>query len=126
MHREPTCQNLQLRSECAATTTEALRVIEGKWKIIIVLQLFAAGEPLRLSALQRVIDGVNQKMLIQQLKQLEADGIVERTVFAEVPPRVEYQLTALGIALGPSMEALIEWAHLRRRTRGASASLRDF
>jgi hypothetical protein len=67
---------------------------------------------------ERLIDGVNQKMLIQQLKQLEKDGIVERTVYPEVPPRVEYTLGALGIALGPSMKALIEWAEMRRRLRG--------
>ena len=57
-------------------------------------------------------------MLIQQLRQLEKDSIVERTVYPEVPPRVEYTLGALGIALGPSLEALIEWAELRRRMQG--------
>ena len=72
---------------------------------------------LRFSELERLIDGVNQKMLIQQLKQLEKDGIVERTAYPEVPPRVEYTLGKLGIALGPSMEALIEWAEMRRRLR---------
>lgn len=98
--------------------TEALKIIEGKWKTIIICQLFAAKGPLRFSELERRIEGVNQKMLIQQLKQLEQDGIVTRTVYPEVPPRVEYSLTDLGKALGPSMTALIDWALLRRETLG--------
>ena len=118
MSREWNCEDPQRRSEWAAATTEALRVLEGKWKIVIITQLFAAKKPLRFSELERLVEGVNQKMLIQQLKQLEKDGIVERTVYPEVPPRVEYTLGALGIALGPSMEALIEWAEVRRRMHG--------
>ncbi|MDR7051158.1 DNA-binding HxlR family transcriptional regulator [Duganella sp. 3397] len=108
------CSDPEKRREWAASTTETLRVLEGKWKIIILCQLFAAKAPLRFSDLERLIDGVNQKMLIQQLKQLEQDGIVLRTVFAQVPPRVEYALTDIGFALGPSMQALIEWAEMRR------------
>ncbi|MBY5621280.1 helix-turn-helix transcriptional regulator [Rhizobium leguminosarum] len=82
--------------------------------IVIICQLFAAHGPLRFSELERRVDGVNQKMLIQQLKELEKDGIIMRTVYPEVPPRVEYSLSRLGIALGPAMEALIDWALLRR------------
>ncbi|MGF6962664.1 DNA-binding HxlR family transcriptional regulator [Paraburkholderia youngii] len=74
--------------------------------------------PLRFSELERLVEGANQKMLIQQLKQLEKDGIVVRKVYPQVPPRVEYPLGELGVALGPSMEALIEWAEMRRRLRG--------
>ncbi|MDR3409963.1 MAG: helix-turn-helix domain-containing protein [Formivibrio sp.] len=117
MSREWDCDDPRRRSEWAAATTEALRVLEGKWKIIIISQLFAAKTPLRFSELERLIDGVNQKMLIQQLKQLEQDCIVERKAYPEVPPRVEYTLGVLGIALGPSMEALIEWAEMRRWLR---------
>ena len=108
------CSDPEKRREWAASTTETLRVLEGKWKIIILCQLFAAKATLRFSDLERLIDGVNQKMLIQQLKQLEQDGIVLRTVYAQVPPRVEYALTDMGFALGPSMQALIEWAEMRR------------
>jgi len=111
--REWNCEDPSRRREWAAATTETLRVLEGKWKIIILCQLFAAKKPIRFSELERLIDGVNQKMLIQQLKQLEADGIVHRTVFPQVPPKVEYQLTEAGYALGPSMQALIEWAERR-------------
>jgi DNA-binding HxlR family transcriptional regulator len=89
---------------------ETLRVLEGKWKIIILCQLFAAKGPLRFSDLEKLIEGINQKMLIQQLKQLVKDGIVVRTVYPEVPPKVEYELTPDGYALGPSMQALVAWA----------------
>lgn len=115
--RQWNCEDPERRKHWAAATVEALKVIEGKWKIIIISQLFAAKAPIRFSDLQRLIEGINQKMLIQQLKQLESDGIVIRTVYAEVPPRVEYALDNLGIALGPSMEALISWAELRREMR---------
>lgn len=116
MERDWRCDVPEQRLIWAQTTSEALRVIEGKWKIIIICQLFAAKAPLRFSELERRIEGVNQKMLIQQLKQLEADGIISRTLYPEVPPRVEYALTELGKALGPSMAALIDWALLRRAT----------
>ncbi|MEI1248597.1 winged helix-turn-helix transcriptional regulator [Rhizobium aouanii] len=108
------CQDPEQRKVWAAATSEALRVLEGKWKTVIICQLFAAHGPLRFSELERRVDGVNQKMLIQQLKQLEKDGIIMRTVYPEVPPRVEYSLSSLGVALGPAMEALIDWALLRR------------
>lgn len=116
--REWDCGDPQKRLEWAAATTETLRILEGKWKIIILCQLFAAKAPLRFSDIERLIDGVNQKMLIQQLKQLEKDGIVKRTVFPQVPPRVEYELSGIGYALGPSMKALIEWAEMRRALPG--------
>ncbi len=114
MGREWDCGDPANRQKWADASTETLRVLEGKWKIIILCQLFAAHGPLRFSELEKLIDGINQKMLIQQLKQLEADGIVEREVYPQVPPRVEYRLTQIGIALGPAMQALIEWAEMRR------------
>jgi len=116
MERDWRCDVPEQRLIWAQATSEALRTIEGKWKIIIICQLFAAKAPLRFSELERRVEGVNQKMLIQQLKQLEADGIISRTLYPEVPPRVEYALTELGKALGPSMAALIDWALLRRAT----------
>lgn len=122
MERDWRCDVPEQRLIWAQTTSEALRVIEGKWKIIIICQLFAAKAPLRFSELERRIEGVNQKMLIQQLRQLEADGIISRTLYPEVPPRVEYALTELGKALGPSMAALIDWALLRRATLSVEQS----
>lgn len=104
----------------AAATSETLRVLEGKWKIVIIVQLFAAKAPVRFSELEKRVVGVNQKMLIQQLKELEKDGIVTRTVYPQVPPKVEYTLTELGLALGPSIEALIDWAFLKCEMRGGT------
>ena len=113
VERDWRCENPKQQLVWAAATSEALRVLEGKWKIVIICQLFAAKAPLRFSELERRVEGVNQKMLIQQLKELEKDGIVTRTIYPQVPPKVEYTLSPLGIALGPSIEALIEWAFLK-------------
>ncbi|MCP3726126.1 helix-turn-helix transcriptional regulator [Paraburkholderia sp. CNPSo 3272] len=121
--REWQCEDPEKRRQWAAATTEALQAIEGKWKIVIICQLFAAKAPVRFSELERLVEGANQKMLIQQLKQLEKDGIVVRKVFPQVPPRVEYALGELGVALGPSMEALIEWAEMRRSLRGEAPAV---
>ena len=112
--RDWQCESPEQQLVWAAATSEALRVLEGKWKIVIIFQLFAAKEPLRFSELERRVAGVNQKMLIQQLKELEKDGIVTRTIYPQVPPRVEYALSAMGRALGPSIEALIDWTFMRR------------
>lgn len=86
--------------------------------MVIIVQLFAAKGPLRFSELQRRVEGVNQKMLIQQLKELEKDGIVTRTLFPQVPPKVEYALGELGLALGPTLEALVDWTFLKRELEG--------
>ncbi|HEY4545321.1 MAG TPA: winged helix-turn-helix transcriptional regulator [Pedomonas sp.] len=87
----------------------ALRVLEGRWKLVILFQLFG-GKVLRFSELERAIPGISQKMLIQQLRQLETDGVVARIVYHEVPPRVEYKLTDWGQALCPALDALLLWA----------------
>ncbi|CEP34264.1 MULTISPECIES: winged helix-turn-helix transcriptional regulator [unclassified Halomonas] len=119
--RDWRCEDPEQQLVWASATSEALRVLEGKWKIVIIIQLFAAKKPLRFSELERRVDGVNQKMLIQQLRQLEKDGIVSRMVYPQVPPKVEYTLTEMGIALGPSLEALIDWAFMRRESLGEQA-----
>jgi DNA-binding HxlR family transcriptional regulator len=96
----------------------ALRMLEGRWKMIIIFHLFARGV-LRFSELEKAIPGVSQKMLIQQLRELERDGIVIRTVFPQVPPKVEYALTQWGQTMCPALDELLEWAAKRPR---ASAS----
>ncbi|MGK6312722.1 winged helix-turn-helix transcriptional regulator [Neorhizobium sp. DT-125] len=123
--REWNCGDPQQHLVWAEATTDALRVLEGKWKIVIICQLFGAKEPLRFSELERRMEGVNQKMLIQQLKELEKEGIITRTVYPQVPPRVEYALTDLGKALGPAMAELIDWTYLRRETLDASGSAKQ-
>jgi DNA-binding HxlR family transcriptional regulator len=86
-----------------------LRIIEGRWKLVILFQLFG-GQRRRFSELERAIPGISQKMLIQQLRQLEADGVVARVVHHQVPPKVEYHLTQWGQSLCPSLDALLAWA----------------
>ncbi|MFY1828419.1 winged helix-turn-helix transcriptional regulator [Myxococcus fulvus] len=85
----------------------ALKVIGGRWKIFVLYFLFEG--PKRLSELRRVIPGVSQKVLVQQLREMELHGVVEREVFAEVPPRVVYTATALGLSLRPIVGALCDW-----------------
>ena len=93
---------------------DVLRILEGRWKLVILFHLFG-GKVLRFSDLERAIPAVSQKMLIQQLRQMEADGIVQRIVHHQVPPKVEYGLTDWGQALCPALDALLKWAELRDR-----------
>lgn len=90
----------------------AFAILEGRWKMLILFHLFG-GAVLRFSELERAIPAVSQKMLIQQLRQLEADGVIERTVYPEVPPKVEYRLTPWGQALCPALDAILTWAEQR-------------
>lgn len=99
---------------------EALRILEGRWKMKILFQLFDKGT-LRFSQLEREIPGVSQKMLIQQLRELEKEGIVGRTVHPVVPPRVDYGLTEIGQDLCPVLDAILEWAERRREAANASS-----
>ena len=87
-------------------------MLEGRWKMVILFQLFAR-PVLRFSELERAIPAVSQKMLIQQLRQLEQDGIVRRTIFHQVPPKVEYSLTPWGQSLCPVLDAILKWAAAR-------------
>src|SRR6202521_4245650 len=90
----------------------AFKVLEGRWKLLILFHLFG-GNVLRFSALERAIPAISQKMLIQQLRQMEADGIVRRIVHHQVPPKVEYGLTEWGQASCPALDALLKWAVAR-------------
>src|SRR5215470_11901367 len=89
-------------------TRQVLDLIADKWAALVV-GLLEDG-PQRFAALQRQIGGISQKMLTQTLRELERDGLVQRTVYAEVPPRVEYALTPLGQTLRAPIAALIGWA----------------
>ena len=92
----------------------ALAVIGGKWKPIILWHL--ASGPLRFGELRRQVTGISEKMLIQQLREMEGDGIVARKDFREIPPRVEYSLTPLGVSLSEALRPLCEWGqeHMAR------------
>lgn len=103
----------------ADAAEEAFKLLEGRWKMMIVFHLFDKGT-MRFSELERAIPLASQKMLIQQLRYLEANGILERTVYPEVPPKVEYKLTDLGGALRPALKELVYWAMMRRNAAPAS------
>ena len=85
-----------------------LRVIAGKWKPLI-LYFLAQGGPTRYGELRRAVRDASDKMLIQQLKELEADGLVKRTDYKEIPPRVDYSLTPLGLSLAEALVPLCTW-----------------
>jgi DNA-binding HxlR family transcriptional regulator len=109
----PTGKLEDVTPDMAASGVEsAFRILEGRWKMIIVFHLFARGT-LRFSELERAIPAASQKMLIQQLRELERDDVVSRTVYPQVPPKVEYCLTEWGKAMCPALDALLEWAALR-------------
>lgn len=91
---------------CPVITT--LAVIGGKWKPAILWSLKENGT-LRFGALKKNTSGITQKMLTQQLRELEADGIVSRKIYPEVPPRVEYSLTDYGRTITPILDEMAEW-----------------
>lgn len=101
----PDCSTVELE--------QALKVLEGRWKILILFHLFST-PVLRFSELRRAIPGISQKMLIQQLRDLEKDGVINRKVYPEVPPKVEYMLTQDGVALRSALRALKSWAAARK------------
>ncbi|NMG21633.1 winged helix-turn-helix transcriptional regulator [Brasilonema bromeliae] len=93
------------RLTCEVETT--LKVIGGRWKVLIIRELMDGVK--RFGELQRALDGITQKMLTQQLREMEEDGVIDRKVYAQIPPKVEYSLTPLGESLQPILYAMHEW-----------------
>ncbi len=91
--------------DCPVATT--VQLIGNKWKLLILRNLLA--RPWRFNELQKSLDGISQKVLTESLRSMESDGIVIRTVYAEVPPRVEYSLSELGETLRPILDAMQAW-----------------
>lgn len=91
--------------ECPVATTVSL--IGSKWKLLIMRNLLA--RPWRFNELQKALDGISQKVLTDSLRSMEADGIIVRTVYPEVPPRVEYSLSELGESMRPIIKSMEEW-----------------
>ncbi|WP_280301367.1 winged helix-turn-helix transcriptional regulator [Nocardia neocaledoniensis] len=87
----------------------ALDVVGGKWKALILWALSTGTQ--RFGDLKRLVPGVTEKMLIQQLRELEHDGIIHREVYPQVPPKVEYSLTELGVSLNAALTALGQWGN---------------
>ena len=105
----------------ASGVEDVFRILEGRWKMVIIFQMFENGT-MRFSELEKAIPAVSQKMLIQQLRDLENHGVVQRTVYPQVPPKVEYRLTEWGQAMCPALDALLEWAALRPGAGGLPAT----
>ena len=103
----------------AVGVAEVLSLLEGRWKLIILFHLFD-GKVQRYSDFEKLIPGISQKMLAQQLRRLEADVIVARKVYPQVPPKVEYSLTPWGQALCPALDAILKWADLRHQPASQS------
>ena len=99
-------------ASAASGVEAALKILEGRWKLVILFHLFG-GKLLRFSELEQAIPAISQKMLIQQLRQ------VRRIVHHQVPPKVEYCLTQWGQALCPALDAILKWAARRKATAEA-------
>lgn len=99
-----------MKNNCSGTscqTFNTLQLVGNKWVLVILIRL--GGGTLRFGELLKSIGEISPKVLTQQLKKMEKDGIVKRKAYATIPPKVEYSLTEKGVALGPVMEKLIEW-----------------
>ncbi len=99
---------------CPVATTVSL--IGSKWKLLIIRNLM--DRPWRFNELRRDLDGISQKVLTDSLRSMEADGIITRTVFPEVPPRVEYALSELGESLRPLIEDMAAWGNAYKSMAG--------
>ena len=95
----------ELLPECPVATT--VQLIGNKWKLLIIRNLLQ--RPWRFNELQKSLDGVSQKVLTDSLRSMESDGIITRTVYAEVPPRVEYALSELGESMRPILNSMQVW-----------------
>lgn len=101
----------------AAGVESAIGLLEGRWKLTLLFHLFG-GQVRRYSDLERLVPGISPKMLAQQLRQLESDGLVVRTLYPQVPPKVEYRLSEWGQALCPALDALLQWGDARPASDG--------
>ena len=107
--------------DCGFTT--AVRIIGGKWKVDILCALERA--PRRFGRLRQMIPGISEKMLAQQLREMEADGIVHREIHDRLPPKVVYSLTGQGTALIGGVNSLCQWGELHQRRTALPASLAE-
>ena len=92
---------------CAVATT--VQLIGSKWKLLIIRNL--RSRPWRFNELKKDLDGISQKVLTDSLRSMEEDGIITRTVYPEVPPRVEYALSPLGESMRPILDAMEQWGN---------------
>jgi DNA-binding HxlR family transcriptional regulator len=117
--RIPTMPRPKTGTESDCPLADLIDVIGGRWKVLALWHLREGTK--RFTELKRLMPGVTQKMLTQQLRQLEADGLVSREVYPQVPPKVEYSLTPAGEELGGLLLTLSGWAKLHMPTLRAAA-----
>jgi DNA-binding HxlR family transcriptional regulator len=115
------CSEWDVRNDC--TVRQILDRVADKWSLLVISLL--EERTLRFSELQRRIDGVSQRMLTVTLRQLERDGLVSRTVYPVVPPRVEYELTPLGATLHATIKSLVEWTEAHQPEIAAARAAYD-
>lgn len=101
--------------ECPIATT--VQIIGSKWKLLIIRNLRM--RPWRFNELQRNLEGISQKVLTDSLRSMEEDGIITRTVYPEVPPRVEYSLSELGETMRPILDSMETWGKEYKKSLGA-------
>ena len=99
----------------------SLGIIGGRWKPAILCRLLFG--PMRYGELKKSIEGISERMLVAQLRELEKDQIVQRHVFPEVPPRVEYELTPLGHSMKPMLKAMSDWGNMHRSKMTSSSMI---
>lgn len=97
--------------ECPVATTVSL--IGSKWKLLIIRNLLE--RPWRFNELKKNLEGISQKVLTDSLRSMENDGLIIRTVYPEVPPRVEYSLSELGFTLKPILDSMVEWGNAYKK-----------
>ncbi|MGH2967511.1 MAG: winged helix-turn-helix transcriptional regulator [Solirubrobacteraceae bacterium] len=105
--------------EAECPVSRALEVLDGKWTVLVIRDLLTGTK--RFTELRRSLVGVSPKTLTDRLRALETSGLIERRMYAEIPPRVEYTLTAQGQTLNPVIQALASWGETLRPTSGAPA-----
>lgn len=106
--------NVRSLPECPVETTVML--IGSKWKLLILRNLMA--RPWRFNELKKSLSGISQKVLTEVLRSLESDGIITRTVYAQVPPKVEYALSELGESLRPVLLSMESWGNYYKKLQG--------
>lgn len=113
------------RFDCSpgCSVEAAIALIDGKWKSVILFHLL--GGTLRFNEIRRQVPGVTQRMLTNQLRELEQDGLIDRKVYAQVPPKVEYSLSALGRSMEPVLLALKAWGDANIGLYGKPDALRQ-
>ncbi len=119
MDNTPQCPPVMGNYRCHFELT--LQLIGGKWKLLVIYFL-SLQKVIRFGQLRRTLPEISERMLVRQLRELEDDGLVSRTVYGTVPPRVDYALTPLGESLVPIMESLKAWGNMYELSRAQNES----